>query len=180
MDKLNLNFIKDVQQGQAMIYNSYFKSEDALIERISELTDEENYDLADDYAGVELNYTTPLIIQESDVIDMMNVMEITESTTNEQIVEFCAYGDKKKYPNTRFTEINNHEQVKNLDGLSEMIYANENDIIFVEKIDDALWLQELANAYQYLEDNDVKIDYNLINVTDDFISYAKNHAGNNK
>jgi hypothetical protein len=125
-----------------MIYNSYFKSEDALIERISELTDEENYDLADDYAGVELNYTTPLIIQESDVIDMMNVMEITESTTNEQIVEFCAYGDKKKYPNTRFTEINNHEQVKNLDGLSEMIYANENDIIFVEKIDDALWLHK--------------------------------------
>lgn len=49
MEKLNLNFIKDVQQGQAMIYNSYFKSKDALIERISELTNEENYDLADEY-----------------------------------------------------------------------------------------------------------------------------------
>ncbi len=60
-----------------------------------------------------------------------------------------------------------------------MIYANEYDIIFVEKVDDALWLQELANAHQNLEDNDVKIDYIFINTPKDFITYAKDHIENN-
>lgn len=81
----------------------------------------------------------------------------------------------KKY----LSEIENFEQIKTFEDLSDYLKEDEQGQYF-EDTKDFDWWNELANAMQYLEDEDV--EYNEVELTEleDYITIAKKHGFNNE
>lgn len=83
----------------------------------------------------------------------------------------------KKY----LSEIENFEQIKTFEDLSDYLKEDGQGQYF-EDIKDFNWWNELANAMQYLEDEDedIECDEVELNELEDYITTAKKHGFNSK
>lgn len=81
----------------------------------------------------------------------------------------------KKY----LSEIENFEQIKTFEDLSDHLKEDEQGEYF-EDTKDFDWWDELANAMRYLEDEGVDYDEVELNELEDYITMAKKHGFNSK
>ena len=77
----------------------------------------------------------------------------------------------KKY----LSEIENIEQIKTFEDLSDYLEEDEQGQYF-EDAEEFEWWNELANAMQYLEDEDVDYDEVELNELEDYIKVAKENG----
>ncbi len=73
------------------------------------------------------------------------------------------------------TEIENLEQIKTFEDLSDYLKEDEQGQYF-EDAEEFDWWNELANAMQYLEDEDVDYDEVELNELEDYIKVAKENG----
>lgn len=76
--------------------------------------------------------------------------------------------DTRKY----LSEIENFEQIKTFEDLSDYLKEDEQGQYF-EDTKDFDWWNELANAMQYLGDEDIEYDEVELNELEDYIKLAK-------
>lgn len=172
----NLNFIKDVRSNTSKgnIFNELYHTVEQLDEMIEQFRDDENVELAKKYEEVKTQYNVPLIVKNEDTSDLFEVLEINDDTTNEELVEFCLDDrDKKDYSKISLTELDNYKEIDSLDDLYDMQVESEYGVIYIDTVDNALWLQDLANAYKYLNDLDIDWSEHTINDYDDVIKLAE-------
>ena len=81
----------------------------------------------------------------------------------------------KKY----LAEIENLEQIKTFEDLSDCLKEDEQGQYF-EDTEDFEWWNELANAMQYLEDKHVDYDEVELNELEDYITLAKENGFNSE
>ena len=72
-------------------------------------------------------------------------------------------------------EIENLEQIKTFEDLSDYLKEDEQGQYFEDE-QEFNWWNELANAMQYLEDEDVDYDEVELNELEDYITLAKEHG----
>lgn len=72
-------------------------------------------------------------------------------------------------------EIENMEQIRHFDALDLNIEYDDNGSYFVNP-EDWEWWNEIADAMQYLEDNDIEYDYSNILDYDDYVTLAKENG----
>lgn len=72
-------------------------------------------------------------------------------------------------------EIENLEQIKTFEDLSDYLEEDEQGQYF-EDAEEFEWWNELANAMQYLEDEDVDYDEVELNELEDYIKVAKENG----
>lgn len=72
-------------------------------------------------------------------------------------------------------EIENLEQIKIFEDLSDYLAEDEQGQYFEDE-KEFDWWNELANAMQYLEDEDVDYDEVELNELEDYITLAKEHG----
>ena len=79
--------------------------------------------------------------------------------------------DTRRY----LSEIENLEKIKTFEDLSDYLKEDEQGQYFEDK-KEFNWWNELANAMQYLEDEDVDYDEVEFNELENYITLAKEHA----
>lgn len=72
-------------------------------------------------------------------------------------------------------DIENLEQIKTFEDLSDYLKEDEQGQYF-EDTEEFDWWNELANAMQYLEDEDVDYDEVELNELEDYVTLAKEHG----
>lgn len=72
-------------------------------------------------------------------------------------------------------EIENLEQIKTFEDLSDYLLEDEQGQYFEDE-KEFEWWNELADAMQYLEDEDVDYDEVELNQLEDYITVAKEHG----
>ena len=72
-------------------------------------------------------------------------------------------------------EIENLEQIKTFEDLSDYLEEDEQGQYFEDE-QEFNWWNELADAMQYLEDEDVDYDEVELNELEDYITLAKEHG----
>ena len=79
--------------------------------------------------------------------------------------------DTRRY----LAEIENLEQIKTFEDLSDYLKEDEQGQYF-EDAEEFDWWNDLANAMQYLEDEDVDYDEVELNELEDYVTLAKEHG----
>lgn len=79
--------------------------------------------------------------------------------------------DTRRY----LAEIENLEQIKTFEDLSDYLTEDEQGQYF-EDAEEFAWWKELADAMQYLEDEDVEYDQVELSELEDYITLAKENG----